>query len=1267
VEIYVLGNIDKLIGMFMQYYTPKQTLDFIQYILLYNWSIAWSPKTPVLESLMDRTIQEMNNYAGLNTTLINITFKLGIKLLGIAFEDSIANTDKLPSNLKVTFRYPAELRLLGNETDWRTNLKFPTYQTTGPRERQFNQGGLPSYWYEGFLLIQHLLFHSLLAHYNNTSDVPEILLQSTVKVITMEKERQLKESMKIMGLPNWLHWTAWFLKSFLFLMITVVLIVILLKVPWYQGSDLSVFTSSDASLLLAFYACFMIAVICFCFMVSVFFTKANLASLLAGLLWFLSYLPFMFLSEHYEDLSQAAKLASCLCSNSAMAFGFQLFLMSEGTGEGMQWRNLWKPVTKDDEFVLGHVLIMLLLDAVIYLLITLYVEAVFPGEFGVPQKWYFPIQKSYWCGVKDVPHFIADDELVHSDLYESEPKNLPAGIQIKNLTKEFKKKMAVRNMYLNMYEGHITVLLGHNGAGKTTTMSMLTGMITPTSGTALVGGYDIRTEIQKVRESIGYCPQHNILFEELTVREHLYFFSKLKGLKGNSLETEIRKYIRTLELEPKEHAQSQTLSGGMKRKLAAGVALCAGSKVVLFDEPTSGLDPAARRALWDLLEAEKEGRTILLSTHFMDEADLLGDRIAIMAGGELQCCGSSFFLKKKYGAGYHLIIVKGPNCDANAVTKLLREYIADIRVDQNIGSELTYILNEHHSSVFEVMLSKLEENQDTLGLLSYGVGKLGIKTIFARIGKDADVSTATTEVTFVNGIDNIVYSGSVEIEDSSILPNETKYEQAHSSFSFFLKSFTTMFMKKIIYVWRTWYISLIQILLPSFFLAIAIIAVRSWLQLSELGPMAIDLKNYLFTDFKLAKTDDSLKEFANIYKNFTNGDYLQSENMQDFILKESNRDLQRVRDNNIVGVTFDGNDSMSTIIGWFNNLPYHSAPLALGLIHNTILINHVNATMSVINHPLPYSDDTKTGFEAWTGNILGFQVGFSLGFSMAFVTAFFIIFYIKERVSKAKHLQAVSGVNILTFWTSAFVWDMFMFLVPALSIVITFVIFQEDGFRTSSELGRVFIVIVCFGWSILPATYLCSFLFKVPLTGFTRMTMVNLVIGVAAYLTVTIMNIPSLKLKEVSEALDWIFIFGPHYSFCKSIHSLYSNYANAKTCRAVLERESPCSTPNVCCKENCHPDNGCVEWTDNYFDWKVPGIGRNIFFFLLDGIIGIIVLILVEYRVFERIMYYMQQRHAKKIPSPNVEEEMDSDVMTEKIKIHSSYTSLLMDEYDLVL
>lgn len=139
-----------------------------------------------------------------------------------------------------------------------------------------------------------------------------------------------------------------------------------------------------------------------------------------------------------------------------------------------------------------------------------------------------------------------------SEFYEKEPTNLKIGIQANKLTKIFPgEKVAVRDLAFNMYEGQITVLLGHNGAGKTTTMSMLTGMITPTSGTATVNGHDIRRDMGGVRESLGLCPQHNILFDDLTVGEHIYFYSRLKGMTKKAAQREINHYVQLLELVPK--------------------------------------------------------------------------------------------------------------------------------------------------------------------------------------------------------------------------------------------------------------------------------------------------------------------------------------------------------------------------------------------------------------------------------------------------------------------------------------------------------------------------------------------------------------------------------------------------------------------------------------------------------------------------------------------------------------------------------------------
>uniref|UniRef100_A0A8C9PQ51 ABC transporter domain-containing protein n=1 Tax=Spermophilus dauricus TaxID=99837 RepID=A0A8C9PQ51_SPEDA len=142
----------------------------------------------------------------------------------------------------------------------------------------------------------------------------------------------------------------------------------------------------------------------------------------------------------------------------------------------------------------------------------------------------------------------------------------------------------------------------------------------------------------QIRKSIGWCPQHDILFDNFTVAEHLFFYAQLKGLSQQRCPEEVKQMLHILNLEDKRNSRSKFLSGGMNRKLSIGITLIVGSKVLMLDEPTSGMDAISRRAIWDLLQQQKSDRTILLTTHFMDQ---------------LQCCGSSLFLKQKYGLYPH--------------------------------------------------------------------------------------------------------------------------------------------------------------------------------------------------------------------------------------------------------------------------------------------------------------------------------------------------------------------------------------------------------------------------------------------------------------------------------------------------------------------------------------------------------------------------------------------------------------------------------------
>jgi ATP-binding cassette subfamily A (ABC1) protein 3 len=195
------------------------------------------------------------------------------------------------------------------------------------------------------------------------------------------------------------------------------------------------------------------------------------------------------------------------------------------------------------------------------------------------------------------------------------------------------------------------VLLGHNGAGKTTTMHCLSGLIRPNSGEINAYGLAIPKDIDFVRKSFGFCPQHNQLWKKLSVLDHLKIYGKLRGKDVDDLEA-METFIEAIGLKGFTHQAAGALSGGQKRKLSVGIAFIGDPKFVILDEPSSGMDTFARRQLWEFLKTRREGRVIMITTHFMDEADALADRVAVMAHGQLQAMGSPAFLKKRFGCGY---------------------------------------------------------------------------------------------------------------------------------------------------------------------------------------------------------------------------------------------------------------------------------------------------------------------------------------------------------------------------------------------------------------------------------------------------------------------------------------------------------------------------------------------------------------------------------------------------------------------------------------
>lgn len=239
----------------------------------------------------------------------------------------------------------------------------------------------------------------------------------------------------------------------------------------------------------------------------------------------------------------------------------------------------------------------------------------------------------------------ADGEVASS----SDPRSTPV-VRTYALRKSYGDLVAVQGLDLTIGRGEVFGLLGPNGSGKTTTIRMLCGLVVPSSGTAVVAGFDITTDAESVRRRIGYMSQRYGLYDELTVRENLRFYSSVYGLVGRERSERLAEHIERLGLGSRVNQRAGTLSGGWKQRLALACATAHHPDLVFLDEPTAGVDPAARRTFWETIyELARDGTTVLVTTHYMDEAERC-QRLAFLSRGQLIGLGTPDEVVRQFGA-----------------------------------------------------------------------------------------------------------------------------------------------------------------------------------------------------------------------------------------------------------------------------------------------------------------------------------------------------------------------------------------------------------------------------------------------------------------------------------------------------------------------------------------------------------------------------------------------------------------------------------------
>lgn len=893
--------------------------------------------------------------------------------------------------------------------------------------------------------------------------------------IVAEKESKIREEMRMMGLlPGVENW-AWWVTVMLITTIPTLIFGGILKSMFYHYSSAATILFLIFSELFSLYSLSIL--------VSLFVNKSKFAGVF-GFVVALAMTIIGVVVVSVGSTTYSARLGvGAVFSPAAFVIANQQIMKAEQAAIGMDTAHLGTTFAHNVPTV-SAMIGFIYFDIILYAFLAWYIDNVFPGEFGIPRPPWFFVTKKYWSdtfGLKDKPHegLLANIEV--SDDVEAVPVELQdkASVVIRNLRKEYargifsKKFAAVDGLNLTMYDGQITAFLGHNGAGKTTTISMLTGLIPVTSGDSFVRGYSIRNQMRQVRQNLGICPQHDVVWPELSVYDHLFLYAGLKGVPYDKIKRCVDDLIAEIGLTEKRLFAAKALSGGQRRKLCLAMAFIGPSDVIFLDEPTSGMDPVTRRGVWDFLNNNKKGRTIVLTTHFMDEADFLGDRVAIISHGQLRCAGSSLFLKSRLGVGYLLTMVKNKTCDPDKVSEFVFRSIPNSNALTAFGGELSYRLPKEAAPQFATFFAELDSLMPDLGIDSYGASLTTLEEVFLRIGLEDKVEIDEEDKETNQELSQL---GKDTAKINVALSHETK---GHS----FWQQLRAQLVKRALVYRRDFKTLLFCFFLPlvCIILSAAVLANDSSFNIKTAppAPLIVNTNLYNYRPYFYMGNEEWL-ETTPLFNttNFTFFDPTTQGDFDDYIKNEFDRKSRAAGgfQLNPLGLSIPATLGQETNYSiYFNDTLYHIVPAEINYMSDALSRRYSGAGIQVTNKPFPHVlTAVQLAVSTLNVNLLYWSLIMVAAFCL--IPSGFVASIVQERVLNVKRLLSVSGASRISYWSSNFLWDWAMFLV--LVIVATIVAAATGDNFDSETLGAIFLVFFLYSLMITVYSYVVSLAFN---------------------------------------------------------------------------------------------------------------------------------------------------------------------------------------------
>ncbi|RNF20419.1 ATP-binding cassette protein subfamily A, member 10 [Trypanosoma conorhini] len=725
-----------------------------------------------------------------------------------------------------------------------------------------------------------------------------------VSWIVEEKLHRIREAMQIMGLRWSCMSLGWFASAFLMDLVASLLAAIVLRISFFHYVHFGV--------LFMIYFSFMQQNTALSLFLSTMFTNPRIAGAVGAVCIFLCSMPYYSLPEG-ASMVRLVSMSFVPCV--AYAKAFDVLSKYASFGYPFSWKN-----AREGDYTVSLAIGLMWASSAIMWLLWVYLDQVLPSSIGRRRHPLFFLswmRRLFPCGgcggdrgdsELTKPHVprhsaAADPQEPVCGAVERPPlsgeaplereKEAPAAV-FRNLYKVYHTGSllgwlyyfitglrrngdyceALRDVSIQLDFGKVNVLLGPNGSGKTTLIGIATGMLTPTRGEVYICGHNAKHQLGKCQKHIGYCPQADIVWEELTVEEHLSFYARMKVHRRWDVQQEVDEVIANMQLEEKRHTLARNLSGGQRRRLCVGVALVGRPEVLFLDEPTSGMDMRGRKAVHDALQKDRDTRAVVVSTHLLDEADRMGDRILLMQDGVLRGAGSALFLKSKMEVGYVVTCVVdacSSEMEENICISRLTEFVRDKSFSghsHTTSSELQPISRQCKllgierrgreimfrfplsllSSSGNAIISELEEQRAALHLRSIGLSLTTLEDVMNSLAPKQQTLMPTASAP-ESTRDNVTEQGiSIQLdgragqatqavgtavgtavgcgraaanEEACNLLSLEAYHMHHGQT--FTRHFSVLFMKRVHCAKRDVRLLIFQIVLPVAFLALALL------------------------------------------------------------------------------------------------------------------------------------------------------------------------------------------------------------------------------------------------------------------------------------------------------------------------------------------------------------------------------------------------------------------------------------------------------------